>query len=97
MYAKKPFSGHSQRGVQWVIKSLCQKVGIRKEVTTHTLHLTYATHLLEDGLDIVTIKNLLGHANIETTMIYLHIAKTEIKHPFCPLDLQRAKLHATQV
>jgi hypothetical protein len=44
-------------------------------------------HLLEDGLDIVSIKNLLGHANIETTMIYLHIAKTEIKQPFCPLYL----------
>jgi site-specific recombinase XerD len=73
--------------VQWVIKSLCQKAGIRKEVTTHTLRHTYATHLLEDGLDIVSIKNLLGHANIETTMIYLHIAKTEIKQPFCPLDL----------
>lgn len=80
-------SQYSQRGVQWVIKSLCQKAGIRKEVTTHTLRHTYATHLLEDGLDIVSIKNLLGHANIETTMIYLHIAKTEIKQPFCPLDL----------
>lgn len=80
-------SQYSQKGVQWVIKSLCKKVGIRKEVTTHTLRHTYATHLLEDGLDIVSIKNLLGHANIETTMIYLHIAKTEIKKPFCPLDL----------
>jgi integrase/recombinase XerD len=80
-------SQYSQRGVQWVIKSLCQKAGIRKEVTTHTLRHTYATHLLEDGLDIVSIKNLLGHANIETTMIYLHIAKTEIKQPFCPLYL----------
>ena len=78
---------YSQRGVQWVIKSLCQKAGIRKEVNTHTLRHTYATHLLEDGLDIVSIKELLGHANIETTMIYLHIAKMGRKAPFCPLDL----------
>lgn len=77
---------YSQRGVQWVIKNLCKKAGIRKEVNTHTLRHTYATHLLEDGLDIVTIKELLGHAHIETTMMYLHIAKTGRKVPFCPLD-----------
>lgn len=79
-------SRFSQRGVQWVIKTLCQKAGIRKEVNTHTLRHTYATHLLEDGLDIVSIKELLGHAHIETTMVYLHIAKTGRKAPFCPLD-----------
>lgn len=79
-------SRYSQRGVQWVIKTLCKKAGISKEVNTHTLRHTYATHLLEDGLDIVSIKNLLGHAHIETTMVYLHIAKTQIKPPFCPLD-----------
>jgi site-specific recombinase XerD len=72
--------------VQWVIKTLCKKSGIRKEITTHTLRHTYATHLLEDGLDIVSIKELLGHANIETTMIYLHIAQTGRKAPFCPMD-----------
>jgi site-specific recombinase XerD len=79
-------SRYSQRGVQWVIKTLAKKAGIRKDMTTHTLRHTYATHLLEDGLDIVSIKELLGHANIETTMIYLHIAKTGRKAPFCPLD-----------
>jgi site-specific recombinase XerD len=79
-------SRYSQRGVQWVIKSLCQKAGIRKDVNTHTLRHTYATHLLEDGMDIVSIKELLGHAHIETTMVYLHIAKTGRKAPFCPLD-----------
>jgi integrase/recombinase XerD len=80
-------SRYSQRGVQWVIKSLAKKAGIRKDMTTHTLRHTYATHLLEDGLDIVSIKELLGHAHIETTMIYLHIAKTGRKAPFCPLDI----------
>ena len=72
--------------MQWVIKTLCQKAGIRKDVNTHTLRHTYATHLLEDGLDIVSIKELFGHANIETTMVYLHIAKIGRKNPFCPLD-----------
>jgi integrase/recombinase XerD len=79
-------SRYSQRGVQWVIKTLSKKAGIKKEINTHTLRHTYATHLLEDGLDIVSIKELLGHANIETTMVYLHIAKTGRKVPFSPLD-----------
>jgi len=79
-------SRYSQRGVQWVIKTLAKKAGISKDMTTHTLRHTYATHLLEDGLDIVSIKELLGHAHIETTMMYLHIAKTGRKAPFCPLD-----------
>ena len=79
-------SRYSQKGVQWVVKNLCKKAGIRKEVTTHTLRHTYATHLLEDGLDIVSIKELLGHANIETTVVYLHIPKTGRKAPFCPMD-----------
>lgn len=79
-------SRYSQRGVQWVVKSLCRKAGLHKEMNTHTLRHTYATHLLEDGLDIVSIKELLGHAHIETTMVYLHIAQADRKAPFCPLD-----------
>jgi integrase/recombinase XerD len=59
---------------------------IKKHVTAHTLRHTYATHLLEDGLDIVSIKELLGHSFIETTMVYLHVAKTGRLAPFSPLD-----------
>ena len=57
-----------------------------KDISTHTLRHTYATHLLEDGLDILTIKNLMGHANIETTMIYLHVAQMSKDRAFSPLD-----------
>jgi hypothetical protein len=46
----------------------------------------FATHLLEDGLDIITLKNLLGHENIETTMDYLHIAQLDTIKAFSPLD-----------
>ena len=45
-----------------------------------------ARELRDFIIDIVSIKELLGHANIETTMVYLHIAKTGRKAPFCPLD-----------
>jgi integrase/recombinase XerD len=76
----------SQRGTQWVVSEAVKKAGIIKEVSTHTLRHSYATHLLEQGLDIVTIKELLGHETIETTMIYLHIAQPSARKAFSPLD-----------
>ncbi len=79
-------SRYSQRGVQWVVKQACKSAGITKDVHVHTLRHTFATHLLEDGLDIVTLKNLLGHENIETTMEYLHIAQLDKQKAFSPLD-----------
>ena len=76
----------SQRGTQWVVGEAVKRAGIRKEVHTHTLRHSYATHLLEQGVNILTIKELLGHANIETTMVYLHIAKPSAQTVFSPLD-----------
>jgi site-specific recombinase XerD len=85
------FEGHdgniySQRGAQWAISQALKKSGISKEVSLHTLRHTYATHLLEQGLNIVTIKELLGHAHINTTMIYLHLARPSANLAFSPMD-----------
>jgi len=79
-------SRYSQRGVQWAVQQAAKAAKIKKDMSVHTLRHTYATHLLEDGLDIVSIKELLGHERIETTMIYLHVAKNGRKTPFSPLD-----------
>jgi len=79
-------SRYSQRGVQWAVKQAAKQANIQKEICVHTLRHTFATHLLEDGLDIMTLKELLGHANIETTMLYLHIAQFQNKRAFSPLD-----------
>ena len=62
------------RAIQWIIKENRSKVNTKKKFTAHTLRHTYATHLLEDGLNILSLKELLGHAYIETTMAYLHVA-----------------------
>lgn len=84
-------SRYSQRGVQWAVKQACKVAGITKDVCVHTLRHTFATHLLEDGLDIISLKNLLGHENIETTMEYLHIAQLDTQKAFSPLDTLFAK------
>jgi site-specific recombinase XerD len=84
-------SRYSQRGVQWAIKQAAKAAGVQKEVCVHTLRHSFATHLLEDGMDIMTLKDLLGHQNIETTMEYLHIAQLESQRVFSPLDTLFAK------
>lgn len=77
----------SQRGTQWVMSQAVKKAGIVKEdVSLHTLRHTYATHLLEQGVNILTIKELLGHAHIDTTMIYLHLARPMLMSAFSPMD-----------
>ena len=76
----------SQRGTQWVVSQAVKRAGVRKEVHTHTLRHSYATHLLEQGVNILVIKELLGHAHIETTMVYLHIAKPSAQTIISPLD-----------
>ena len=77
---------YTQAGVRWTIKEVKSKTGIQKKVTAHMFRHSYATHLLEDGLDIVSIKELLGHAFIETTLVYLHVANLGKKPKFSPLD-----------
>jgi len=78
--------GMSQRGTQWVVSQAVKRAGLRKEIHTHTLRHSYATHLLEQGVNILTIQKLLGHAHIETTMVYLHIAQPSPQTVFSPLD-----------
>src|SRR5690606_11215120 len=77
---------YSFKGICFVIQQASEKAKIEKKVSPHTLRHTFATHLLEDGLDIVTIKNLLGHQHIETTMIYLNVAQCDRYRAFSPLD-----------
>jgi site-specific recombinase XerD len=76
----------SARGVQWIVKEARKHSGIQKEVTTHSLRHSYATHLLEMGLDIISVKDLLGHADIQTTLTYLHVAQLGRQKPFSPLE-----------
>ena len=75
----------SARGVQWAMKETMKASGIKKEATIHTLRHSFANHLLEMGMDLDTLRSILGHAHLTTTMIYLHVArigKSEVYSPF---------------
>jgi len=83
---KEPDGRYSVRGLSWVMRENLKKTSIKKEVNLHSLRHSYATHLLEQGLNIVTLKELLGHADITTTMLYLHVAQCPLIKPHSPLD-----------
>lgn len=83
---KEPDGRYSVRGLSWVMRENLKKTSITKDVNLHSLRHSYATHLLEQGLNIVTLKELLGHADITTTMIYLHVAQCPLIRPHSPLD-----------
>ncbi len=70
---------YNKRTIQQIVKSASKKVGIKKNVTPHTLRHSFATHLLESGADIRYIQQLLGHKDLKTTQIYTHVANKDIK------------------
>ena len=77
---------YSDRSVGEVVKQLAVKAGITKDVYTHLIRHTSATHMVENGTDINLIQKWLGHSNVKTTNIYLHISDNHISKIPSPLQ-----------
>jgi len=87
-----PYSGLIRRhhwfetNVSRAIKEATRRLGINKRVSVHTLRHSFATHLLEDGYDIRTVQELLGHKDVKTTQIYTHVLNRGGRGVRSPLD-----------
>lgn len=79
-------------GVQTALRMALQRSGVAKRVTPHTLRHAFATHSLEAGTDLRVIQTLLGHANIRSTVRYVHVSTTTIAKTTSPLDSIAAQI-----
>jgi site-specific recombinase XerD len=79
--------GHlTTRTVYEIVKRASVKAGLGKRVHPHTLRHSFATHLIENGYDVVRVQSLLGHNSVDTTMVYVHMASPELLGVTSPYD-----------
>lgn len=79
--------------IQRALESALEKAGIQKDASVHTLRASFATHLLEDGVDIFTVKRLMGHSCLRSLASYMGVTKFEasLKSPLDSLPKKRGR------
>ncbi len=76
-----------EQSIQRAVKQAVRDAGLTKAATPHTFRHSFATHLLQSGYDIRTVQELLGHADVSTTMIYTHVLNKGGRGVTSPLDV----------
>ena len=79
------------RSVEKIFTNACKKAGVKKKATAHSLRHSFATHLLESGVDLRYIQELLGHKSSKTTEVYTHVSNKELSKIKNPLDSLQIK------
>lgn len=73
------FTGLTTRGIRLIIDRVINKTSLKTHVSPHMLRHTFATHLLNEGADLLTVQELLGHVNLSTTSIYTHVSNEQLR------------------
>ena len=76
----------SDRTLDYIVKQSAERAGISKDVSAHTLRHSFATHLLEAGVNLRLIQEFLGHTSLKTTSVYLHLTNVNLKSVISPLE-----------
>ena len=85
---RKPGKHYSVRSIEHVMQTTLAKIGLEsKNYTVHTIRHSFATHLVDNGTDLHTVKELPGHSNLQTTMKYLHLSPKRIANIVNPYDV----------
>jgi site-specific recombinase XerD len=74
------------RSINRIVIQARERAGISKKATAHTLRHTFATHMLESGVDLFMLRNLLGHSSLRTTCKYVHLQRADLQNIVSPLD-----------
>lgn len=76
----------SKAGLRHALNDAVKRAAITRNVNLHILRHCFASHALEEGMNIKTLQHLMGHSSINTTMVYLHVSEVPLEKAFSPLD-----------